>query len=500
MASLGEVSADTGDIELRTAPRIGLGTNILYAGGAAATSIKGKIMGTFLLIYYNQVVGLSPALVGTAIMIAMIFDAIVDPIIGQWSDMARSRWGRRHPFMYAAIVPTAVGFFLLWNPPTGLEGAQIFYYLLFFLIFVRIFDTFFEVPSSALAPELAKDYESRTTIYSLRTGFSVAAGYLIILAAYQVFMPEKSDGSGGITDRDGYYLYTLVAAGLIAVIMLVSSIGTHKLIPYLDKAPKKHASFGEALGVIRKTLSSHAFVIMAVSGMLYSIAIGVRHAAELYFYLFFWEFDQTQIALLTVLSVPCVFAGATLAPVAGKRLGKKKAALIALTGALLITSTPPLLRILGLLPDNSDPLIFWIILVETVITQVMSVTHAVLASSMLADVVEEAAVKTGQRSEGLILSAENLFKKMVSGLGTFAGGMLLAFVHFPDDAKKVGVSAKVIWDFGAVYLPVFAVPFLGAIIFLSMFRIDRARHESNLAELEAAAIAEDAVEEETGTR
>jgi Na+/melibiose symporter-like transporter len=313
-------------------------------------------------------------------------------------------------------------------------------------------------------------------------------------------MPERSDGSGGITDRDGYYLYTLVAAVLIAVIMLVSALGTHKLIPYLDKAPNKHASFGEAVGVIRQTLSSHAFVIMAVSGMLYSIAIGLRHAAELYFYLFFWDFDQTQIALLTAVSVPSVFAGVALAPIAAKRLGKKKAALIALVGALILTSTPPLLRILELLPDNDDPLIFWIILVETMITQILSVVHAVLANSMLADVVEEAAVKTGQRSEGLILSAENLFKKMVSGLGTFAGGMLLALVHFPDDAKKLGVSAEVIWNFGAVYLPMFAVPFVGAIVFLSMFRIDRARHESNLAKLEAAAMTEDAVEEETGTR
>ena len=68
-------------------------------------------------MFYGTVVGLEPGLVDLAILIALVVDAISDPLVGYWSDNFRSRWGRRHPFMYAAALPVALSYFLLWNPP-----------------------------------------------------------------------------------------------------------------------------------------------------------------------------------------------------------------------------------------------------------------------------------------------------------------------------------------------------------------------------------------------
>ncbi|MFT4936592.1 MAG: GPH family glycoside/pentoside/hexuronide:cation symporter, partial [Pseudoalteromonas distincta] len=132
--------------------RLSLTTRILYGAGGAASAIKQRGLSTFLLLFYNQVIGLPPQMVSTAIMFALIFDAFVDPLVGQVSDNFRSKWGRRHPFMYAAALPVAIAFFLIWNPPVGWEHAQIFGYMLTCLLVIRLFDTFFELPSSALAP------------------------------------------------------------------------------------------------------------------------------------------------------------------------------------------------------------------------------------------------------------------------------------------------------------------------------------------------------------
>src|SRR5205807_1619736 len=99
--------------------RVPLRTRWAYAAGAIAFGVKNTGLTAFLLIFYNQVVGLPPYLVGLAITISLVIDAVSDPAIGLISDRWRSKWGRRHPFMYASAVPAAVCFLFLWFPPHG---------------------------------------------------------------------------------------------------------------------------------------------------------------------------------------------------------------------------------------------------------------------------------------------------------------------------------------------------------------------------------------------
>src|SRR3546814_13186243 len=101
-------------------------------------------------------------------MVALIIDAFLDPIIGQVSDNWRSKWGRRHPFMYAAAVPVAVSYLLLWNPPASWNHEQLFVYLIVVAVLIRSFISCYEIPSSALAAELTTQYDERTKQLSLR--------------------------------------------------------------------------------------------------------------------------------------------------------------------------------------------------------------------------------------------------------------------------------------------------------------------------------------------
>ena len=74
-----------------------------YGFGAVAYGVKDAGFGTFLLLFYNQAVGLPSATVGLVIGAALLIDAFVDPAVGFASDRTRSRWGRRHPWMYGSI-------------------------------------------------------------------------------------------------------------------------------------------------------------------------------------------------------------------------------------------------------------------------------------------------------------------------------------------------------------------------------------------------------------
>ena len=154
------------------AKRARAGTIWVYSFGRIATGIKNNLLGTWLLIYYNQVLGLDALLVSAAIAIALVIDAISDPFVGVLSDRTRSRWGRRHPFMYAAIIPFALCYYLLLQDPGEISDSALFLRLLGLMVCLRIAMTFYEVPRVALAPELTKDYDQRNQISGLGMAFA----------------------------------------------------------------------------------------------------------------------------------------------------------------------------------------------------------------------------------------------------------------------------------------------------------------------------------------
>ena len=104
------------------------GTMWTYGFGSIGVGIKNNLLGTWLLIYYNQVLGLEAMLVSVAIAIALVVDAISDPFVGVWSDRVRSRWGRRHPFMYGAVnIPFALCYYLILQDPGDISDSALCY-------------------------------------------------------------------------------------------------------------------------------------------------------------------------------------------------------------------------------------------------------------------------------------------------------------------------------------------------------------------------------------
>ncbi len=89
---------------------------IAYGFGSVAFGIKGNGFDYFILLFYSQVMGVDAYLVSLALLIALLADAFSDPLIGYFSDNTHHKWGRRHPFMYAAAIPVAVSYFFIWNP------------------------------------------------------------------------------------------------------------------------------------------------------------------------------------------------------------------------------------------------------------------------------------------------------------------------------------------------------------------------------------------------
>ena len=212
-----------------------IGTKAAYGFGSVAFGVKNGGFDYFLLLFYSQVIGLDARLVGIAITVALVFDALSDPIVGYWSDNLRSRWGRRHPFMYASALPVALSYFLLWNPPQGWSQSGLFWYLLPLAILVRTFITLYETPSAALVPELTDDYVDRSSLISYRSYFGWTGGNAVTVLMFFFLFPAMATETiaDGRFNRESYELMGIIASVLIFVSIMVSALGTHSRIQYL---------------------------------------------------------------------------------------------------------------------------------------------------------------------------------------------------------------------------------------------------------------------------
>ncbi|MEL6829767.1 MAG: MFS transporter, partial [Pseudomonadota bacterium] len=220
-------------------PPISRPTKLAHGFGAVAPGVTVGAFDFFLLIFYSQVIGLDARLVGLAIWIALVLDAVSDPIVGYWSDNLRSRWGRRHPFMYASAVPIAGSFYFLWSPPQDASQMTLFWYVLILAVVIRTAVTFYRTPSTALIPDLTRDYDERTSLYSLRFLFAWFGGNALAVLMFFILFPQfvTEEFSDGRFNAEAYQVYGVIGSIMIFVSILVSSYGTHARIPYLNPPP-----------------------------------------------------------------------------------------------------------------------------------------------------------------------------------------------------------------------------------------------------------------------
>ena len=456
-------------------------TKLFYGSGATAFGIKDTGFNYFLLIYYNQVLGLDPFLTGLALAIAVVVDALSDLAAGYLSDQWHSSLGRRHPFMYAAVLPVSLTFFLLWNPPALAADSQLtlFLYLLIMAVLVRSCITFFEVPNAALGPELTTDYDDRTRLMGFRYLFGWLGGLTMAVLAYMVLFALDPLQQVGPT---GYEMFGIIGAIAMGIAMIVSATGTHRHIPQLYQPPGS-LSFepkiitGEVFGLFK----NQSFVSMLISALFFGVAAGMSTAFSIYIGSFFWRLETQELGLIPMLGLIAVPTAFFIAPRLATRLGKKAAAMNTFLFAILFLPLVFIAEFLGIFPSRESSVFLPLLMVNFSIETTAIITTQVIFASMNADVVEDRQVENeGRRSEGLIFAARNFANKAVSGAGIMFAGLLLWIVSFPENAIPGEVNQDIVKNLVLLYLPVLITMYLLSWYALRYYNIDRARHEANL--------------------
>ncbi|EAW31249.1 sugar transporter [marine gamma proteobacterium HTCC2143] len=464
-----------------------LWTKLSYGFGAAAFGIKNNGFDYFLLLFYSQVVGLDARLVGIAITAALVIDAISDPIVGYWSDNLRSRWGRRHPFMYAAAVPVSLSYFFLWSPPLDWSQMELFWYLLIMAVFIRMGITLYETPSTALVPELTDDYVQRSSLLSFRYYFGWTGGNTMSVLMFLFLFPAFVTASitDGRFNADSYSLYGKIASVLIFISIIVSSLGTHSQIPNLKAPPpKRELTLGAIIKEIADTLADRSFFSLFFAALLGAIGTGLSAALTFYFWTYFWGFSSIQTGLITMGTFLAAFIGLFLAPIVTNTIGKKRGAMIVGLVAFIGSPLPMALELLGVLPESKD-FTFWFVFITGVIDTGLIICFQILVASMMADLVDQSELKTGRRSEGVFFAASTFIRKATQGIGLMLASMLLYLADFQQGADTTQVAAESIDRLVMLYIPAILFIWLTMIAVISTYRLDRKQHEENLRKLKA---------------
>jgi len=475
-------------------PPLGIGVKLTYGMGSVAYGVSAAVLSAAVLqLYFNQVIGLPAVWVGFAIMISLLADVVLDPLVGHFSDNLRSPWGRRHPFMYASAIPVAAFFYLLWHAPKGLDGTALLVFATAMLVAVRVSVAAYEIPSTALTPELAPDYDKRTSLLAFRWFFAISAIAVVQILLYVVYLRQDADNPLGVLNRDRYAEFGAMAATVMFVCILLSSAATHSRIRYLHRPPERKASIGQTVREVASVFSNPALLVLMGANILGGSGLGITVALSNYFYLHLWGLKPQMIGPLASGGLLASVIGVFLAPYLSRRFGKKQAMLGLLGFSVFAGLLPISARLLGIMPPNGSNLLYGLLFADVVLAAAVGLMGLVILTSMVADVVEDQQVKTGVRSEGVLFAANGLVPKFTTGLGAFIAGSLISLVGFPVKAQPGTVDPDIVRQLALYYIPCVILLNGGSVVALSFYKIDRAAHERNVASLrEAAALAETA--------
>lgn len=465
--------------------RLGLGTKLAYGVGLAAEGVKNNAFNVFLLFYYQQLVGLDPAWCGLALFISLCADAVLDPVIGAWSDGIRSKLGRRHPFMYASILPMALCYLAVFMPPAGLSSVGKFLWLLVFSVGTRVAMAFFVIPHQSLVPELSADSGERASLTSLRVVFAWIFGLANGLVAYTVFLKATPKQPMGLLNAAGYVPFATFGAVVMLLAMAVSALGTQRAAR--DRATlgsQVHVSLLEVPRAMKNALETPSYRAVVLAGLFLFVGFGMAENLNNYMNTFFWGFTSEQIgrfivviflASLTVLAL----ARSLLTRFGSRKVGMGCAVVMGVVSPAAIGS-----KLGGLMPEMGDPKLFTALCVVAFIQYGAVILSMTVIGKMIADVTDEHELLTGARQEGLLFSANMFLTKAASGLGTLVSGVLIKLARFPENAQAVGVDAQTVTNLGLG--AALATIGFGVVTyyFYSRFQLSQERHAEIVLELE----------------
>ncbi len=465
--------------------KVPLAIKIFQGLGALPEALKNWAFGTFLLFYYNQVLGLPAFQASAAISAALILDAMFDPLVGSFSDRLRTRLGRRHALMYMSVVPLALALFCAFSPP-ALSSSGLTVWLFATAAMTNLGLSLFVVPWTALYAEFSEDYAERTTIVTWRHAIGWPGFVLFSIATWTFIFPSSAHYTPGQLNPHSYRIFALVLASVLPAAAFLTTFLTRGEIPYLLQPTKDTPpfSFRRLFGDVRHAAANRDFAVLMLGVLVFSAVAGTISALGLYMNTYFWGLRPEQLRWFSFAILGALAAFVVVTPLQ-KRFDKKPLLLGCLALQIFDGSLVVGARLLHLLPANGNSGLIVFLIANTIFSIFLGTVLGIMFLSMLADTLDSQELRTGLRQEGMFAAAQSFAGKATTGLGTLVSGFLLQYVvRWPTHVDPHHLDAAALTRlgvFGGILVPCF---FVFVFMLGSLYRITRESHAETIRALE----------------
>ena len=442
---------------MTTAAPLPLRQILAYAALNLGVSFLSTLFVVMYLKFATDRVGVSMVAMGGVFLVAKIWNAIADPIVGSWSDRTRSRFGRRRVWLLGSMLPFAFFTWMAWAPPAALSSGPLVVWVSVAVLGAYTAGTAFQVPHAALGVELTHEPQSRNRVFAIKHVVQM----LGLFGAFWIGIPL-------VDDREGArWLGLLGGAG--AAVLVAASL---PLLPpeRQDYQGRGGASIGRALRDVARNREARLllFVFFVEAVGLGGLTVLVPFVTEYVMH----RPDLTQVMLSVY-----VVSGVAGVPVWLWLAGRFEKRRLWLVGLAMGGVGFGLL--LGLGPNR------WPLMVAaSLIAGAAQACGSSIGQSLKADVIDLDELRTGERKEGAYFAAWSLVTKIGSAILASSAGFALGFAGYVPNAEQTAlVKGTMVFLLGGMPLLGYAV---GALAF-TRFPLSEAEHRRVRAELDARA-------------
>jgi glycoside/pentoside/hexuronide:cation symporter, GPH family len=466
--------------------KVGLSVKLFQAVGALPEALKNFAFSTFLLFYYNQILGLSALAASTAIAVALTIDAMVDPLIGSFSDSLKTRLGRRHLLMYLSAAPIGLGLYLVFSPPHGLGQNALLAWLFVTVVFTHISMSVFVVPWTALYAEFSDDYAERTTIVTWRYAIGGIGSLLFVVSTWRYVFASTPAYNPGQLNPHAYALFAPVAALAVAGTAFFTTHFTRREIPFLlqpvSETPK--FSLARVWKDVSSTFANRDFLLLFCGALLYAGISGTTDTLGIYVQTYFWGLAPEQLQWFSASIVGAFAAFGSIGLI--EHWFDKKPLLLASFTVLMIDGVAMVgLRLLHVMPPNGSLSLLVILVANEIFRGYMSTVLGIMFVSMLADTIDVQELATGKRQEGVFAAALAFSGKATAGVGSIIAGFLLQqAVRWPTHPDAHHLDPHIVTRLGLVAGVLVPLLLFIPLTLGGQYRITRDKHRLTREELD----------------
>ena len=437
-----------------------------YGFGCFGQNFAYYFLANYILFFYTDIFGILPAAAGTLLLITKIWDGINDPLMGIIVDRTRSRWGKFRPWLIFTPILFAPISILCFSAPDLSPMGKIIWAYATFILFDMTY-TASDVPYWAMSSAITANTTERNSVVVYPRFVATIAVALATIGTLPLihFFQNLAGGATARADR-GFQLTALFYGVLTVACFAVTFFFVRERVV---TAPSQRQA--KATEILHTLTQNSPLVLLIVSGLFINVASGAKLSTLIYFAKYNLGNEMLN-PIIAAINIPFILIGIAITPKIAKKYGKKITYLL-LNAIFAIGS-------LGFYLSGWENIV--ILLIWSCISSLGMAAPLVLQTSMIADTIEYAELKTGQRSEGLIFSSQTFMVKLSSAFTAWVTGMILTTTGFVANIMQTEASLQ------GIHTMISLVPFIAcsiAIIPMIFYPLTEAKHAEILSMLES---------------